>query len=462
MFNARPFTRLHIRLLDPTCRNRHDFRRCFDRRSVSQGLCLLVAAIAFATSASVAAASDWPHWRGPAVTGVSPDADPPMRWSESENVKWKVEIPGGGHASPVVWRDRVYLQTAVPIDPDSDESPLRFEVLAIDRGTGKFVWRKAACEEIPHEGHHADASFASASPVVDGNHVIASFGSRGIFAYSLDGELAWKKDLGDMRTRRGFGEGASPAVHEDTVVINWDHEGDSFIVALDKLTGKEKWRRDRNEKTSWATPLIIPYLEGKAGARERMQVIVPATNRVVAYDLADGETIWECGGLGVNCIPTPVAMEDLVVVMSGYRERALLAIRHAGAKGDISNSDAVRWKLDNGTSYVPSPVLVKDRIYFLDRSNPRLSCHDVRTGKEHFGRTPLEELVGVYASPVAAGDRIYIFDRGGTGLVIEAGTELNVLARNKLDQGFAASPALAGNELFVRGYSHLYCLSKKP
>ncbi|MGB0717377.1 MAG: PQQ-binding-like beta-propeller repeat protein [Phycisphaerae bacterium] len=409
-----------------------------------------------------AATPDWPHWRGPSVTGYSADAKPPLRWSESEGIKWKVKIPGYGHSSPVVWRDRVYLQTAVPVDPNGDGGPLRYELLALDRTTGAFAWRKTACEEPPHEGHHADASYASSSPLIDGEHIIASFGSRGIFVFTMGGELVWSKDLGDMRTRRGFGEGASPAVHGETIVINWDHEGESFIVALDKKTGGERWRRTRDEKTTWATPLIIPYVEANGTPAEpaRMQVIVPATNHVVSYDLSSGKTIWKCRGLGVNCIPTPVAYKDLVIVMSGYRDPALLAIRHAGASGDISGSDSIVWKLDGGTSYVPSPVLVNENLYFLDRSSPRLSCHDVRSGTSHFKRESLEDLIGIYGSPVAADGRIYLFDRGGRSLVLQDGKTLKILAKNELAEGCASSPALAGDAIFVRGYSHLYCISK--
>ncbi len=195
----------------------------------------------------------WSQWRGPNATGVAPHADPPVTWSEDDNVLFKVEIPGRGHASPVVWGDRIFLLTAIPTGrqaevAEGDEAPafgrgvapdevLRFVVLALDRDTGQVLWRHTAAEEAPHEGHHPDGTWASASAVTDGEHLIAHFGSRGIFAYDLAGDLKWSKDLGDMQTRHGFGEGSSPVIHGNVVVVNWDHQGDSFVVALDKASG---------------------------------------------------------------------------------------------------------------------------------------------------------------------------------------------------------------------------------
>lgn len=426
-------------------------------------------------SAPVALAADsssgWPQWRGPEANGVAPGADPPRTWSETENVLFKVEVPGRGHASPVVWGNRIFLLTAIPTGQsakvaEGEEAPafgrgvtpdevLRFTVLALDRETGKVVWERTAIEEAPHEGTHPDGTWASGSAVTDGEHLIAHFGSRGIYAYDLDGDLKWSKDLGDMQTRRGFGEGSSPVIHGNVVVINWDHEGDSFVVALDKRTGKELWRKSRDEVTSWATPLVVEH-------GDETQVIVSATERIRSYDLATGEMLWEAGGMTVNTIPSPVHADGLVYAMSGFRGNALRAIRLAKAKGDVTGTEAVAWTYDQDTPYVPSPLLYGDLLYFLKHNQGILSCLDAKTGEVKYGPVRLDGVSGVYASPVGAADRIYIAGRDGTTVVLKHGPDFEVLAENELDEGFDASPAVVGDTLYLRGRSHLYALREMP
>ena len=261
------------------------------------------------------------------------------------------------------------------------------------------------------------------------------------------------KDLGDMTTRNGFGEGSSPAIYNDKLVINWDHEGDSFIVVLDKNTGKEVWRVDRDEVTSWATPIVVEQ-NGKP------QVIVSATKRIRSYDLATGDIIWETAGMTVNTIPSPVHRNGVVYAMSGFRGNALLAIRLSAAKGDITDSDAIVWRFDRDTPYVPSPLLYGDTLYFLKHNKGILSAFNVKTGEPFYGPQRLESIKGAYASPVGAKDRVYIAGRNGVTLVIKHGPEFEVLAENSLDDGFDASPAIAGNELYLRGRKNLYCISE--
>ena len=408
----------------------------------------------------------WPQWRGPLGTGVAPAADPPLTWSEEKNVRWKVPIPGKGHASPVVWGDRIYLLTAIPREggagPTSERwsrmaasAPVRFVVLALDRATGETVWERTAVEAIPHEGTHLDGTWASASAVTDGRRVFAHFGSRGLFAYTADGEELWQKDLGDMRTRNGFGEGASPALFGETLVVNWDHEGDSFIVALDAGSGRELWRRERDEVTSWSTPLVVT-VDG------RPQVVVAATGRTRGYDLASGETVWEAAGMTVNTVPSPIHEDGLVYVTSGFRGNALQAIRLTGARGDVTGGAAIVWSHDRDTPYVPSPVLHEGILYMLKSNTGILTALDAGTGRVLYGPERLPDLGGAYASLVAARDRIYVTGRGGTTVVLAAGPKLEVLAENRLDEGFDASPALAGGDLLLRGRGHLYCLSAGP
>ncbi|MDH3403298.1 MAG: PQQ-like beta-propeller repeat protein [Acidobacteriota bacterium] len=402
----------------------------------------------------------WPQWRGPLANGVAPHADPPLTWSETENVRWKVPVPGRGHGSPVVWGDRVFLLTAVASDPGDEggvtpAGPLRFVVLAVDRRTGATLWERTAAEEVPHEGTHPDGSWASASAVTDGELVVAYFGSRGLHAYDMNGEPLWSRDFGDMATRRGFGEGSSPLLAGDLVVVNWDHEGDSFLVALDKRDGREVWRRERDEITSWATPLLVA--EGG-----RQQVVVNATGRVRGYDLETGEPLWEAGGQTVNVVPSPVHGAGLVYATSGFRGSALKAIRVAGARGDLTGGDAVVWSHDRDTPYVPSPLLYGDRLYILKVNSGILTSLDAATGEVRFGPERLPGVEGVYASPVGAAGRVYVVGRGGDTVVLRHGDAFEVLATNHLDDTFTASPALVDGEIFLRGFEHLYCLAEDP
>jgi outer membrane protein assembly factor BamB len=306
---------------------------------------------------------------------------------------------------------------------------------------------------VPHETTHGDASWASASPVTDGRHLIASFGSAGIFCYDLAGNLQWQVDLGDMRTRNGFGEGSSPAIHGDTVVVNWDHEGPSFIVALDKNSGEVKWRVERDEPTSWSTPV---FAEVNGGT----QVIVSATNKIRAYDLATGEVLWTCGGMTLNTIPSPIVDGQTVYASSGFRGNALLAIDLGAAKGDITDGKAVRWRFDRDTPYVPSMLLYGERLYFIKHNKGILSCFNTRSGEAVYGPERLDDLKGVYASPVGAGGHVYIVGRAGNTVVLRDGNSFDVVAVNQLDDRFDASPAIVGDTLYLRGHKHLYSIGK--
>ncbi len=398
---------------------------------------------------------NWPAWRGPLANGVAPHADPPTEWSEEKGVRWKVAVPGRGTSTPIVWNNQVLIASAITkegADTASATPPQQWAVLSYDRGTGKELWRRVVRDGAPHEGHHRDHGFASASPVTDGSLVIAHFGSYGTYALDLQGQPLWSVDLGDQRTRNSFGEGSSAALHGDTVVILWDHEGEDFVAALDKRNGKELWRQKRDEPTGWSTPLII--VEGG-----RPIVVVNATNRARAYDLATGAPLWECGGQTTNVVPSPVADAEQVYLTSGFRGAAMVAVRR-GRNGDLTGTDAIRWQLSRNTPYVPSPLLHDGRLYFLAGNNATLSVAEASTGKLILDGVRLEGMFGVYGSPVAAAGRVYLTGRDGNFWVIKSGgTELEVLAKNKLDDGFDASPAPVGGDLLLRGRKHLYCVS---
>jgi outer membrane protein assembly factor BamB len=307
---------------------------------------------------------------------------------------------------------------------------------------------------MPHEGKQENNSYASASALTDGEHLFAYFGSWGLYCYDLAGGLKWQKDLGDMTTRGGFGEGASPALHGDKLVVNWDHEGQSFVVALEKATGKELWRREREEVSSWGTPLVVE-VSGRA------QVITTGTNKVRSYDLESGEVIWEGPGLTLNAIPSPLESEGVVYVTSGFRGSAAYAVRLADARGDIESSSAILWRRDRDTPYVPSPLLY-DGVFYLVKSNSGiLTALDAKTGEALYGPERLEAIAEIYASPVAAAGRVYVLGRDGNALALASGRNLSILAKNSLDDGFDASPVLSGKEMYLRGYRHLYKLANE-
>ena len=281
----------------------------------------------------------------------------------------------------------------------------------------------------------------------------AFFGSRGLYCFDLNGEPQWEKDLGEMQTKHGHGEGSSPVLHGDTLVVNWDHEGESFVTAFDKSTGKQRWEVAREEVTSWATPIVVEH----AG---KHQVVVSGTNRVRGYDLATGAVIWECGGLSANIVASPVAADGIVYAGSSYDKRALLAIRLEGARGDITGTDCVLWRRRRGTPYVPSPLLYGDSLYFLRHYQGILSRVNTKTGEDRGGPFRLGGLRDIYASPVGAADRIYITDRNGTTLVISHDETQRVLAQNRLDDSFSASAAIVDREMFLRGEKYLYCIAE--
>jgi outer membrane protein assembly factor BamB len=434
------------------------------------GLTALVALLPLSTI-SVAQNPDasryWPQWRGPHANGISRTAMPPLEWSESKNIRWKVPIPGRGASTPVIWGDRLFVTTAVPVgvagDPQhaprgglKERGMHRFVVLAIDRKTGRTIWERVATEQEPHEaGHFENSTWASSSAITDGQSLFAYFESFGMYAYDLNGKLLWQKDLGDKRMRNQFGEGSTPALYGNTLVVVWDHlNGQSFIAAFDKRDGRELWRAPREEIDTWATPLVLEV-------NGRPQAIVPAMRRIRGYDLENGAVVWDGDGLTMNSIPSPVYDEELVYLMSGFQGNDLRAVRIAQARGNIDGTSAVAWSFDRDTPYVPSPILTDGVLYFLKTNSGILSAFDAKSGKPHYQNQRLEGLPNVFASPVAASGRVYFTGREGRTLVIRSGPTFEVLTTNTLDDGFDASPAMVDNEIYLRGYKFLYSIAER-
>lgn len=394
-------------------------------------------------------ADNWPHWRGEAGNGVSSTAKPPTEFSESANLKWKVALPGRGSGSPVVWEDAVFVTTAKPAAGGSD-GELDFDLLCLDRATGETKWQSTAVTGRPHEGTHSTNGYASASPCTDGTHVYAHFGSKGLYCFTMGGELVWKRDdFGQMTCRNQFGEGSSPTLDGDYIFLPWDHEGPSALYCLDKLTGKTVWKADRDEPTNWATPLIVEHAGNK-------QVIMNGQNFARSYDYATGKEIWRCGGQTDRPAASPVASDGRVFVGSGFRGAFLGAFDLAGS-GDIAGSKHVQWSVNRDTPDIASLLLSENRLYFYKQKSGILSCVEASTGKPFYTSQRISELGNIYASPIAAAGHVYLSDRDGTLVVIKDAPQLEIVSVSELGETLDASPAPVDNQLILRGEQHVFC-----
>jgi outer membrane protein assembly factor BamB len=441
------------------------------KRHIAIAFCglLLSTALVSLSAHSSENTDHWPQWRGPAHTGVARGTAPTV-WNDKQNIKWKITIPGRGYSTPIIWGDKLFVTTAVPTGKASKEGLTaapnpnggfgageehKFMLLCLDRLTGKTLWEHTAKVAVPHEGYHRMyGSFASAAPATDGKYVYVWFGSRGTYCYDFDGKLIWQKDLGvKMNMRNQFGEGGAPGLYGDTLVLTHDQEQNSFVIALDKRNGKELWRASRNEITTWATPLF-------AEVKGRTQVVTSGTNKVRAYDLSNGKLIWDCAGLGLNAIPSPVLHNDLALVMTGHRDPKLMAIK-LGREGDLTGSDAVAWSHTRGLSYTPSPVLHDGKFYALTDSG-MLSCFNATTGVPYYHQKRLPTPDNYKASPVAADGKLYLASESGAVTIVKLGEQFEVIAANQLeDQFFIASPVIVAGELYLRSQTQLFCISEK-
>jgi len=442
---------------------------------------LLAVPLLSTTVLSPACAENWPHWRGEGGNSVSTTATPPTSWSPTENIRWKVKLPGRGSGSPVIWENRVFVTSAVPVPQRTAQTvsftqppqrgqrgqrdrggrgrggsaplpTLEFRVFCYDRSSGKLLWDQLATVAKPHEGTHSTNGFASASPCTDGECVYAHFGSRGLFCYSMDGELKWKRDdFGRMATRATFGEGSSPTIAGDAIIVPWDHEGPSALYALNKKTGRTLWKTERDEPTCWATPLIIEQ-DG------RQQIVMNGQNNARAYDLKTGQELWRCGGQTQRPVACAVSADGLVFVGSGFRGSFLGAFRPDGS-GDIAGTPRVAWSVNRDTPDIASPVLSDGRLYFHKGKTGVISCLDAASGRTLFGPSRVPGLNSIYASPVAAGGHVYLTGRSGTTVVIKDAAGFEIVSTNSVGETVDATPAPVDSELFIRGEQHLFCIA---
>ncbi|MGH9844146.1 MAG: PQQ-binding-like beta-propeller repeat protein [Blastocatellia bacterium] len=436
-----------------------------------------ILSLAFASMLLNGAVADnnWPQFRGPQSIGVAEDPALPDKWSTTENVAWKTDIPGMGWSSPIVWGNRIFLTSVIKsgeTEPpkkglyfggdryDIPKEEHRYIVYCVDWKTGKVAWEREVYKGAPASSRHLKNSYASETPVTDGERIYAYFGNVGLFAFDFKGNLVWKQNYEARKTRFGWGTAASPVVHQDRIYIINDNDQQSFLAAYDKKTGKEVWKVEREVGTNWATPYIW-----ESGART--ELIVPATKVVRSYDL-NGKVLWEFKGMSSIAIPTPFSKFGLLYITSGYvgdQRRPVYAIK-AGASGDISlkegetSNQFIAWYQPQAGPYNPSPIIYGDIYYtLLDRGF--FTAHDAKTGKEIYGKQRIDPAAGAYtSSPWAYNGKIFCLSEDGDTFVIQAGTEYKLVSKNSLGEMCMATPAIARSSLILRTASKLYRISK--
>ena len=430
-----------------------------------------LALVALFSLTTVGFAANWPQWRGPDGSGISTEKNLPAEWTPTKNIKWKTPIAGRGHSSPIVWGNKIFLTTAIEgelvpdakaakhmiegkeyVHPDSVGANHKhtFKVIALNRDTGKILWETVAWEGTPYDNRHRKSSYAASTPATDGKLVYAFFGSEGLYAFDFNGKPAWNAQLGKMGTV-GMGTGTSPILYENLVIVQCDEENgeSSFIVALDKKTGKEVWRTPRKVQVSWSTPLLV------RGAT-RSELIASGTEFVISYDPATGKELWRHKGVESNAIPSPVANSDMVFVVAGFPAKIAMAIK-LGGSGDLTGTPNVPWKYAKGTAYVPSPILYGDYLY-LTTDRGILTCIDAKTGEVKYegGRIPIPATFT--ASPVAFEGKILMTSEDGDTFIVKAGPKHEILGTNSVGEPVYASPAIADGRIFIRGEKNLYCI----
>ena len=432
----------------------------------------LTATLLLTVGTSLQAGSRWPQFRGPDATGVSEDKNLTDRWSPNENVAWSVPIPGRAWASPIVWDEKVFVTTASPKEGGSEprrglypgsshkvEETHRWIVLCLDSSTGNILWQEVAHEGVPQNKVHIKNTYASETPITDGEGVYAYFGNVGLFAYDMEGTKLWEKRWEKQETRYGWGTASSPVLDGDRIYIVNDNEKHSYLVAVDRKTGKEVWKVDRDEKSNWSTPFVWKT-EG------RTEIVTPGTGKVRSYDL-EGNLLWHLESMSSITIATPYASHGLLYVTSGFildrKMRPIYAIR-PGARGDIglregqTSNEHIAWRQPKAAPYNPSTIVYGDHLYVL-YDQGFLACHDARSGKDIYSRQRIARRTsGFTSSPWAYGGKVFCLSEDGDTFVIQAGPEFKVLHKNSLGEMCMATPAIAGGSLFIRTISKLYCV----
>ena len=421
-------------------------------------------------------AQSWSEFRGPGARGIAAD-DPflPDTWSTRQNIVWQTDLPGRGWSSPIVWNDQIFLQTAVNADvgaapkkgffggsqqysAPADEH--RWSVYSIDFRDGRTRWVRELHRAVPKGSRHPKNSYASETSVTDGQRLYVHIGDLATYCLDMAGNVVWSKDWPVYETRYGYGTASSPALHDGRLIILNDNETHSYMIALDAVTGRELWRVDRDEPTTWSTPYVWRN-------EQRTEIVTAGTKKVRAYSL-DGELLWEISGMSSISIPTPFSADGLLYVTSGYRgdrERPVYAIR-PGASGDITLASGttsnwyIAWSLPQGGPYVTSPVLYRG-LYYTLLDQGYLTCHDAKTGREIYGKQRIDPASGNFTtSPWAYNGRLFCLSEDGDTYVIQAAPQFKMLWKNSIDDLCMASPAIANRSLVLRTFTKLYRIGK--
>ena len=442
--------------------------------------CLLLLSALVSAGPAAAAAANWPSFRGASASGIADGENPPVSWDgeKMSNVKWKTAIPGLGHSSPVVWGDRIFLTTAMgaekdpvlrtglygDVDPVENESAQTWKIYALDKATGKILWERTASQGPFKVKRHPKATHANSTPATDGKHVVALFGSEGLFCYDMDGKLLWKHDLGVLDAGWFFNpsyqweHGSSPIIYKNLAIVQADIQNGSFIAAYDLGDGHEVWKTTRDEIPSWATPTIWP---GKDGA----ELVTNATHFVRGYDPATGKELWRLKNGSEIAVATPATSADLVFVTCGYRPvQPIFAIKRGGS-GDVTlkenetSNSAVAWAKARGGTYMPTPIAYGDHLYTLSNDGT-LTCYAAKTGEKIYQSRVGGKGAAFTASPVAADGRLYLASEDGMVFVVKAGPEYSELAVNPMGAVMMATPAISDGMIFIRTRGELFGIAQ--
>jgi outer membrane protein assembly factor BamB len=443
------------------------------KRILLISLCLCIGA--------TAQAQNWPSFRGLNASGVADGAKTPVSWDAEKNINiaWKLALPGLAHSSPIVWGERLYVTTAISsipkpyfraglygdVDTDKDMSKHTWKVYCLDKRTGKIIWERVAHEGVPKTKRHIKSTHANPTPATDGKHVVAFFGSEGLYCYDTNGKLVWKQDLGVLDSGWFYdpdyqwGAASSPIIYKGLVILQCDVQKDSFIAAYDIKTGKQVWKTPREEIPSWGTPLIY---EGKA----RAELVTNATRAVRAYDPATGKELWQLSGNPEVTATTPIAGHDLIFICNSYRPNQPIYAIRPGATGDISlkdgktTNDFVAWSYQRGGTYMPTPVIYGEHLY-TNANHGILSCYNARTGERLYQQRIADKGGSYSASPVAADGKIYLSSEDGEVFVVRAGAKYELLSANPMGEVLMATPAISDGMIFVRGQHHLFAIAER-
>lgn len=447
----------------------------------------LALAFAFLTLSALTPRADqnvarWPGFRGPQASGIAEGQNLPTSWNATtgEHIKWKTAIPGLAHSSPVVWGDHVFVTTAVSGDPNAtfkpglygegtasaDTSVHKFMLMAFDRRTGEPVWDRIAYEGVPKQKRHIKSTYASATPATNGRVVVALFGSMGLYAFDMTGTLRWQKDLGRIDAgaydlpEYEWGTASSPIIWNDLVIVQADQQGQSFLIAMDAMTGDTKWQTSREELPSWGTPTVYQSAQGGRPA----ELVTNATGFIRGYDPMTGRELWRLGGSSNITAPTPIFTDDYIVVASGRRDEKPIFVIRPGARGEITleanqaSNDSVVWHKRGRGPYMPTPIIYGDRLYVIGNDGI-FDAYALATGEEIYRQRIPHVGSGFSASPVAADGRIYLSSEDGDIFVVTAG-EFSLVSTNPMGEPLMATPAIVDGTMYVRGQHHLFAVGR--